>query len=199
MAKREDPGDTRFFGIEIRLVRIGASPPAPLLDVVVKPNDWQKTVRDATRAQTQGGKAAAYEGFWTRYVERVQKEHPGWTNARRAGRDSWMSQPSGISGTYISVCFGAGGKLRHELYIDNGDREQNEELLDYYLERRAALESAYGLELDFQRLEGRRACRIADHGVGDVADEERHDEFIDWFFDRGQRLRQALATVGLQL
>ena len=188
--------DTRFFGIEIRVVRIGSSPPAPLLDVVVKPNYWKKTVRGATQAQTLGGKAAAYENFWTRYIERVQKEHAGWTNARRAGRDSWMSQPSGIPGTYISVCFGAGGKLRHELYIDNGDRQQNEELLDYHLERREALEAAYGSELDFQRLEGRRACRMADHGIGDVTDEERHDEFVDWFFDRGVRLRGALASVG---
>lgn len=189
--------DIRFFGVELRVVRIGESVPAPLLDAVVKPNDWQKVVRGTARAQALGGKATYYERFWGRYIERVQREHPGWTNARRVGRESWMSQPSGVPGTFISVCFGAGGKLRHELYIDAGDAAQNEEVFEDLLSRRNVLEEAYGRRLDFQRLEGRRACRIADHGVGDVTDEGRHDEFINWFFDAGARLRRALAVAGL--
>jgi hypothetical protein len=41
-----------FFGIEVRAVRIGSSIPAPLFDIVVKPNDWSKIT---TTAQSTGG------------------------------------------------------------------------------------------------------------------------------------------------
>ncbi len=42
--------DTHFFGVVLSLVRIGASAPAPLFEVVSKPNDWQKRVRSASSA-----------------------------------------------------------------------------------------------------------------------------------------------------
>jgi hypothetical protein len=38
-----------FFGVEIGLVRIGRSLPAPVLDVVVKPRDWRKSGRRSAR------------------------------------------------------------------------------------------------------------------------------------------------------
>ena len=40
---------THFFGIELQVVRIGESPNAPLFNVVVQPNDWQKQVRTGTQ------------------------------------------------------------------------------------------------------------------------------------------------------
>ena len=45
-----DP-DTRFFGVVVKALRVADSPPAPLLELVAKPNDWQKTVRTATTGQ----------------------------------------------------------------------------------------------------------------------------------------------------
>lgn len=38
-----DP-DTRFFGIEIAVVQIGGSTPAPNFKLAVEPNDWEKQV-----------------------------------------------------------------------------------------------------------------------------------------------------------
>lgn len=54
------------------------------------------------------------------------------------------------------------------------------------------------LNFSFARepLEGRRAARIADYTDGDVAEEDRHDEFIAWFVDSGRRLRRALGPQG---
>ncbi|HEX6675822.1 MAG TPA: hypothetical protein VF486_12440 [Actinomycetes bacterium] len=41
--------DVRFFGVELRLVRIGNSPPAAEFRVEVRPNDWQKVARQRQR------------------------------------------------------------------------------------------------------------------------------------------------------
>jgi hypothetical protein len=41
--------DVRFFGVELRLVRIGNSPPAAEFRVEARPNDWQKVARQRQR------------------------------------------------------------------------------------------------------------------------------------------------------
>jgi hypothetical protein len=41
--------EVRFFGIELRLLRIGGSPPAASFHVEARPNDWQKVIRQRQR------------------------------------------------------------------------------------------------------------------------------------------------------
>jgi hypothetical protein len=41
--------DVRFFGVEVRLLRIGSSAPAVTFNVEARPNDWQKVVRQRQR------------------------------------------------------------------------------------------------------------------------------------------------------
>jgi hypothetical protein len=41
--------DVRFFGIELRLLRVGNSPPGVSFHVESRPNDWQKVVRQRQR------------------------------------------------------------------------------------------------------------------------------------------------------
>jgi hypothetical protein len=138
-----------------------------------------------------------YLRFWTAYFERVRDLYPSWTDGRNPLPHSFITQRSGIPGTNISICFGRGGKLRHELYIDTKDAIENDALFEDLRRRRHTLEAAYGRSLDFQRLPDKRGCRIADHGVGDVRHEERWSEYIRWFIDAGARLRRALRQTGL--
>lgn len=138
-----------------------------------------------------------YLRFWTLYFDRVRALHPSWIGGRRPLTSSWIGQRSGIPGTYISVCFGRGGKLRHELYIDTEDAAENDALFENFLNGREALEGAYGRRLDFQKLPNSRGCRIADHAIGDVTNEEQWNEYIRWFLDAGVRLRLTLSQAGL--
>ena len=41
--------DVRFFGVELRLLRVGSSAPAAAFHVEARPNDWQKVVRQRQR------------------------------------------------------------------------------------------------------------------------------------------------------
>ena len=49
----------QFFGVEIRLWRIGESPPAPQFNIVSKPNNWSRG----------GGKGTVYQRFWEGFVQ----------------------------------------------------------------------------------------------------------------------------------
>jgi hypothetical protein len=44
--------EVRFFGVELRLLRIGNSLPAAVFNVVSKPNDWQKVARQRQRVSS---------------------------------------------------------------------------------------------------------------------------------------------------
>ncbi len=43
---------TRFFAVQLEVVRIGESLPAPMLTLVVQPNDWEKVVKQTSPART---------------------------------------------------------------------------------------------------------------------------------------------------
>ena len=188
--------DVRFFGIELQVVRIGSSVPAPLFNLVAEPNDWQKQVRTATRGGRVGTKSALYQEFWTRYLERLRTEHPDWSNARTPSSQNWMDFPSPLKGTRLNPSFAQGARLRHEIYIDTGDKVRNEGLFEHLLSQKERFEAEYGRPLEWEALPNARASRIAEYrDDADVVFEDRHEEFISWFFDAGVRLRRALAAI----
>lgn len=188
--------DARFFGVEIQVVRIEDSPPAPLFRLVAQPNDWQKRVKTVTQANKTGTKGTAYAEFWAKFLARVRQEHPLWTRARSVQPQSWFSMTCpGLRGGQLNPVFTTGGRIRHELYIDTGDRDRNKQIFHALAERKNELESSYGGPLVYEELPDRRASRICEYGEGDVLDTDRHDEMIGWFIERSQRLRTALAAA----
>jgi hypothetical protein len=44
--------DVRFFGVELRMLRIGSSAPAVTFNVEARPNDWQKVIQQRQRVGT---------------------------------------------------------------------------------------------------------------------------------------------------
>lgn len=197
--------NVHFFGIELQVVRIGESPPAPLFKLVAQPNDWQRQVRSATRPERTGAKPGLYRNFWTRYLQRLREEHPDWSKARKPPTTSWMDFPSlvrvatfnqSLRGTSINPSFAQGRRLRHEFYIDTGDKAENERIFEQIEQQQELFENEYGRPLEWELLPEKRACRIAEYREdADVTLEDRYDEFIDWFFDAGVRLRRSLSAI----
>lgn len=58
--------------------------------------------------------------------------------------------------------------MRVELYIDSGDKVKNEQLFDCLLQCKQEIEAALGIEPQWERLDSRRACRIAVYRDGDI-------------------------------
>ena len=144
------------------------------------------------------GVGQLYYQFWARYLERLHAEHPDWSERKAPLTQNWMNQPSPIKGTTIVPSFAAGGRLRHELYIDTGDEEANLKILKHLQDQEDLFVATYGRSVSFEGLPGKRACKIAEYRESsNVSDSDRYDEFIDWFFDAGPRLRTALQAVAL--
>lgn len=188
--------DTRFFGVEVSVVRIGDSLPAPLLRLVVQPNDWGKTVRASTRTETTASaKNLAYQEFWSRFLERLAIEQPSWTRSRKGLPQNWQSLPAGRDGLSYTCAFGRSGLLS-ELYFGDPDPQVNQARFAAAQARKDDLEAAYGRALSFEPLAGRKGCRIIERRPGTIEDKPAWEEYIDWFIDAQTRLRAAVAAIG---
>lgn len=188
--------DVHFFGVQVGVVRIGTSEPAPLFDVVAKPNDWQKRVRSVARAGATTERGEKYRAFWTLYLDRLAETRPSWGHRSTPQAANWMGFSGPFRGTQLVPSFAAGKRLRHELYIDCGDGDANLVLFETLRQRQAEIEKEYGSTLDFDAIEGKRACRIAAYRAESVIDkDEEWKEYLAWMFDAGDRLRKGLAAV----
>ncbi|MGW5154434.1 DUF4268 domain-containing protein [Nonomuraea wenchangensis] len=185
--------NTRFFGVEIRLVRVGDSPPAPMFRVVVQPNDWGKQVKQASLPNATG-RSLAYQQFWAHFIDRTRSQQPGWTRARKPPAQNWFELSAGVTGFYFTVSFSRQG-LRSELYL-GGEATVNERALAALIALKASLETSYGGPLTYEPLPDRIACRIADYSPGNIEQTSDWDAYLDWFLDSQARLRKALDDVG---
>ena len=187
---------TRFFGVEIGVVRIGRSDPAPTFQLVAQPNDWEKTVRTATREGAPTPRQALYVGFWTRWIERMRSERLGWSRASRAPRSSWFPTPSGISGVQYYTSFTRQG-LSSELVFEDPDSEVNAARLDALRAQRQVFSDHCGGSLVWETVSGRVSTRIAQYRPeADVQRESEWDDYLDWLIDSQARLREAVAAAG---
>jgi hypothetical protein len=191
--------DIRFFGIAIRAVRIGNSPPAPFLEVIAKPNDWQKQVRAAT-AKQQGARAEAYFAFWSSVADELHVKAPHMIRAdQRIGESNYLSLPGPIKGTTIYAVFGS-GHIRAELYISPGTADRNREILRFYeaghRDRFAAL---FTERVEFEDNPDKIVCKVLYRKpvTPSVIDRpEDHDETRRWFVDHVIGLRTLLDEIG---
>lgn len=187
----------RFFGVELALVAIGDSPPAPLLRLRAQPNGWHAQIASAARAAAPSARAELYRQFWVSCLEQVHQRHPGWTRNRRPGATNWLQLPSPFRGeSYYAFTFVAQRRVRVELYLDAaGDPTRVAALYTALHRHREEIEHTYGGSLNWEELPNRRASRVADYTNGDITDTASHDQLIDWLIEHGARLRAAVEQI----
>ena len=147
-----------FYMIKVEAVRIGASPAAPLFTLIVGPSETTEDV-----GQTKKEIAARYgirKRWWTQLVERSK----AITNLHAhisPGEYSWIGTSSGVRGLNFNYVV-AQEDCSAELYIDRGrdGEDENLAIFDQLHSHEEEIGAAFGAPLSWQRLEGKRACRI---------------------------------------
>jgi Domain of unknown function (DUF4268) len=179
-------------------VRIGSSPAAPFLEVVAKPNDWQKQVRAAASKQ-RGERAAAFHAFWTQTAEELRARAPHTIRAdQKILESNFLSLPSPIKGTIIYAVFGS-GHLRVELYISAGSAELNREILGFFEPHRERFQADFAEPVEFEDKPDKQVCKICFRRPGDPGVIDRPEEHAAarvWFIEHVIGLRAALDEIG---
>lgn len=155
-----------LYAIEASAIRIDNSKPAFVLTIVSFPSEVSITT--STVEQQPSETKEKYKSYFQELIDELRNTHC-FTNARAGQPQNWYTFASDNSKLYrYSVSFSQGGKVRTEVYIDCGDKTKNEELFDCLLSNKERIEEEIGAELNWERLDNRRACRVAIYRDGDI-------------------------------
>jgi len=144
-----------FFLIEIHAYRIGNSLYAPKFEIVEKPNDFIKNAKIQTGSEELNKSQSERLVFWTRFNDVVSERGKPF-NLRKATTDHWYDVAIGVSGVLVEITLvNKEGCVGIALYIID-----DKELFDSLNEKKIEIESKLGFELDWQRLDGKKASRI---------------------------------------
>lgn len=182
--------NTEFFGVVVEALQIDESRPAPNFRLVAAPNDWRKANISAD-GREPSAKGEAYRAFFQRLIDRLRTKH-NFTGARKAQPVSFYAFSSGTSGITYGFVFG-GGLARAEAYIDRPNGMWNKWLFDELYAQREDIEAEFGDELEWQRLDNRRASRIAHKREGSIDDpKETLEDIEDWAVDMLLRFKRVI-------
>jgi CBS domain-containing protein len=112
----------------------------------------------------------AYIDFFSALLSELKREAPETFRIGSPDGQSWINAGWIFNGISFNFAFTQTKRFRVELYIDVGDKEANKRIFDALLSRREALEDAFGEPLSWERIDDKRASRLARYYPGNIAD-----------------------------
>ncbi len=184
--------DIEFYGVVLEVLQIDDSPPAFNFRPVAFPNQWRKSRIESGPSAEISERQEAYRRFFQEVIDDLRQTHR-FTGARKGQPQSWYLFTSGISGVYYGASFALGNRVRVELYLDTGDAASTKELFDRLYEQRSSIEATFGEGLEWERLNEKRASRVAIYREGSIDQgPEKLMEIKKWVIDRLLRFKRVL-------
>jgi len=184
--------DIRFFGVEVRVVRIGNSSPAPMFHLVSKPAETGTQVIISGAANGLSPQRDLYRRFWTKYLETVHSNHPSMTNVRSPATRTFAHVNYLRKGVTIVLGFIVPqSKVFAEIYIDLKSKSKNMDVLLSLKAMQLEIEKEIGSSLVWDEIPGKRACRIRVLHDGHIDDESKHAEIIQWLMNAHVGMKKA--------
>lgn len=159
-----------FFLLKVEAIQIEDSAPAPLLTLIVGPSeearDVGKTKKDLSERYT------LRQRWWSQFLE-YAKTKTKLHASISPNEYSWLGTSAGKRGVSLNYTI-TKTDSNVELYIDrrkDSDKE-NKTIFDVLFKTKNQIEKAFGGPLEWQSLEGKRACRIKKQIKGGYRDSE---------------------------
>lgn len=179
-----------FYLVKVEAVRIGGSPPAPLLTLIVGPSAETAAVSRSKREYAE--RHDLRRAWWTRLIARPEARSHSHVTPGEALYIGVTAGVRGLSWNYIITQNDCGA----ELYIDRGkgSEQDNKAIFDQLAIQRNQIERDFGGPLSWDRLDDGRASRIrARVGAGGYRADEGAWEAIQMEqVETMARLRRAL-------
>lgn len=176
-----------FFLVEIKLYQIGNSDLAVKFEVVEKPNDWTKEIK---QTNNNSPILQARHDYWVAYNEYAFSgtEFATEFNKRKASTDHWMTFSIGVKGNYISISqVRKYNQLIVEWYVAD-DKELYKELFSY----KDSIENEIGVILEWNELPEKKASRIIAYKTVDFENKADWNNQFEWVADMAVKMKKAI-------
>lgn len=180
-----------LFALEIKLWKIGNSPPAPRFDIVSQPNEWYKTIQSNTKEITETKKLQKH--FWEKLRDYMLEKGTS-LSLRKPRPQHWYNIAVGRSGYHLSLTFNTrDNKVGCELYIN--DDEDGQKFNAIKKQKDKVEEKLSSKELKWLKLPNKKASRIIEYKKVDVKDEKNWDELFFWLHEKAERFHNVFSPI----
>ena len=174
--------DTRFFGIEMELWKIGDSEPAPKFSIVAQPNDWAKEMKMSVANRSVSDTKLKQQLFWSGLIQ-FAKERKTLLSMRKSRPQHWYDIAIGDSRVHLSLVANLQeGKIECQLYIPDDKHLFN----SLFENRKESIDKELPYKLDWQPLGNKKACRITTIKSMDFNNEAAWPRSFEWLLDAAE-------------
>lgn len=149
--------------------------------------------KDSEERSAQGAQKERHNvryAFWQQALEALRQAGIPLYQNISPSRDHWLSAATGISSVNYNLVFGK-FEARVEVYISRPSAAENKLLFDRLEAQKNELDAVFGESLDWQRMDDRKACRIAYTEAFDCYPSENWPTITAWMLEHIRRLEAA--------
>ena len=190
------PSDIAFYLVKLEAIRIGDHPvSAPQFTVVNGPSEQIKQI--GQEKKNTAARDSIRREFWKQFINRMAAVDGAFADEDATTRD-WLSKRLGMTGLFFNV-YCTGKYVRTEIQF-NTTREENKRRFDFFFQRREEMESAFGAELEWERMSDKVQCRIKHQLDGvDWRDQDDWGRILDFLVDSAPRMDKVATQFAPQL
>jgi len=183
------PEDMAFYLVKLEAVKIGDdSLPAPLFTVVERPDTVIKQL-GGEKKQT-GQRYAKRKEFWTHFLSKMNEKSEICRDLSPLATQS-LTVTLGVTGVQMFLTL-TQNHVRAEINISTGNKDKNKRIYDYFVAKKGQIETDFGGELIWKRLDGNVASKVEDHKhEADAWNADNWDAITKVLIDRALRMRGA--------
>ncbi len=118
----------------------------------------EKTQHDITSQEGEKLRYTIRKEFWAKLLKQMNSQSTLFQNINPT-KDFWISTGIGFGG--ITFAFVISKRYaRSEIYIGKAEAEENKAIFDELKKHKEDIEKAFGTELEWERLDTKKSCRI---------------------------------------
>jgi Domain of unknown function (DUF4268) len=174
-----------IFAIQMEIWKIADSPYAPKFHIIAKPNDWAKSVKQASiHNELTDTKLLQFE-FWTKFKEFVQDKNSK-IKLRKAYPQHWYEISFGFSSSHITLTINSQSEqMTCEIYIPDSKKL----FLALYAQKEK-IENELGEQLFWEELPDRKASRIKLVNQGNLSQQDKWEQYHSWMLQQVSALQK---------
>lgn len=151
------PDDVSFYLVEVKGLRMkGEETVAPLFSIVEGPSVERKKIGSEKKEYAQ--RHSVRKDFWAQFINALNEKSSLARNVAPS-RDNWIGLALGMTGVSLNLV-ATREDARAEIYINRGDAQKNKKAFDFLYDQKEAIESAAGVELEWDRMDDLVTSRI---------------------------------------
>lgn len=186
-----------FFGIEIELFKIGDSKPAPLFNLISKPNDWAKQVKKSTGSTKYSENQLAQQQYWaalktyldanSRVIKMQKPLAQHWANLSIGRSNFTLSANVSSRDNSISIWLIIQGDKAKEFYDSLHASAFDKSLLEI------------SPDLKWYRLDNKKSSMVILKVNGDFNSQDDHLRQFQWFKENLEKFTKFFKPIILKL